>query len=218
MYEQQDGKLAGRILRFDDLAEHLFAIGPGKIELLVIDRIQRGEGLRIDIGQPGRLALGRQVQNGVRNWCGLGAELEQPQVRALYEGLEETWNARARALNQRLENAGLPVRVANMSSIWTVVYTLPCRYNWMLQYYLRAEGLALSWVGTGRLIFSLNYEDVDFAMVAESFVAAAQAMARDGWWWQAPGLTNKAIRRGILREMLANRLSGRPAHRLTSGK
>ena len=27
----------------------------------------------------------------------------------------------------------------------------------MLQYYLRAEGLALSWVGTGRLIFSLNY-------------------------------------------------------------
>ncbi|MBL0168284.1 MAG: aminotransferase class III-fold pyridoxal phosphate-dependent enzyme [Propionivibrio sp.] len=145
-------------------------------------------------------------------------QLEQPQVRALYEGLEETWNARARALNQRLENAGLPLRVANMSSIWTVVYTLPCRYNWMLQYYLRAEGLALSWVGTGRLIFSLNYEDVDFALVAESFVAAAQAMARDGWWWQAPGLTNKTIRRGILREMLASRLSSRQAHRLASGK
>lgn len=145
-------------------------------------------------------------------------QLEQPQVRALYEGLEETWNGRARALNQRLEKAGLPLRVANLSSIWTVVYTLPCRYNWMLQYYLRAEGLALSWVGTGRLIFSLNYGDVDFAMVAESFVAAAQAMARDGWWWQAPGLTNKAIRRGILREMLANRLPNRLAHRFASGK
>lgn len=145
-------------------------------------------------------------------------QIEQPQVRALYEGLEETWNARASALNQRLENAGLPLRVANMSSIWTVVYTLPCRYNWMLQYYLRAEGLALSWVGTGRLIFSLNYEDVDFAMVAESFVAAAQAMARDGWWCQAPGLTNKTIRRGILREMLTNRLSSRQAHRTASDK
>lgn len=145
-------------------------------------------------------------------------QLDQPQVRALYEGLEETWNARARALNQRLENAGLPVRVANMSSIWTVVYTLPCRYNWMLQYYLRAEGLALSWVGTGRLIFSLNYEDVDFAMVAEGFVAAAQAMARDGWWWQAPGLTNKAIRRGILREMLGKRLPSRLAQSINSGK
>ena len=29
----------------------------------------------------------------------------------------------------------------------------PSRYNWMLQFYLRAHGLALSWVGTGRLIF-----------------------------------------------------------------
>ena len=35
----------------------------------------------------------------------------------------------------------------------------------MLQYYLRAEGLVLSWVGTGRLIFSLNYSDADFAAV-----------------------------------------------------
>ena len=63
-----------------------------------------------------------------------------------------------------------------MSSIWTVCYTRPSRYNWMLQYYLRAEGLALSWVGTGRLIFSLNYTDADFDAVADRFVAAAQAM------------------------------------------
>ena len=63
-------------------------------------------------------------------------------------------------------------------SIWTVVYTQPSRYNWMLQYYLRAEGLALSWVGTGRLIFSLDYTDADFAAVADRFVAAARAMQR----------------------------------------
>ena len=50
----------------------------------------------------------------------------------------------------------------------------PSRYNWMLQYYLRAEGLALSWVGTGRLIFSLNYTDADFAEVAGRFVTAAE--------------------------------------------
>ena len=64
-----------------------------------------------------------------------------------------------------------------MSSIWTVCYTQPSRYNWMLQYYLRAEGLALSWVGTGRLIFSLNYTDADFEAVADRFVAAAQGDA-----------------------------------------
>ena len=32
----------------------------------------------------------------------------------------------------------------------------------MLQHYLRLEGLALSWVGPGRFIFSLNYSDAAF--------------------------------------------------------
>ena len=132
--------------------------------------------------------------------------LETPAVRDLYAGLDETWDCRANALNERLVAAGLPVRVANLSSIWTVTYTQPSRYNWMLQYYLRAEGLALSWVGTGRFIFSLNYDEADFTAVADRFVAAARAMERDGWWWEAPGQTDKSIRRGILREMLAHRL------------
>jgi glutamate-1-semialdehyde 2,1-aminomutase len=132
--------------------------------------------------------------------------LETPAVRDLYVGLDETWNRRAAALNARLEGAGLPLRVANLSSIWTVYYTRPGRYNWMLQYYLRAEGLALSWVGTGRFIFSLNYDEADFAAVTERFNAAAAAMARDGWWGEVPGQTDKSIRRGILREMLAHRL------------
>jgi glutamate-1-semialdehyde 2,1-aminomutase len=75
----------------------------------------------------------------------------------------------------------------------------------MLQYYLRAEGLALSWIGTGRLIFSLDYTEDDFEAVAERFVAAARAMERDGWWWSAPSLTDRAIRRQILREMIRQR-------------
>jgi glutamate-1-semialdehyde 2,1-aminomutase len=128
--------------------------------------------------------------------------LETPEAAQLYENLDETWNARAADLNAMLERQNLPVRVANLSSIWTVCYTRPSRYNWMFQYYLRAEGLALSWVGTGRLIFSLNYTDADFAAVAERFVAAATAMERDGWWWVSGTGSNKAIRRQILREMI----------------
>jgi glutamate-1-semialdehyde 2,1-aminomutase len=131
--------------------------------------------------------------------------IETPEIRDIYEGLDERWNTRARVLNARLEAEGLPVRVANLSSIWTVCYTRPSRYNWMLQYYLRSEGLALSWVGTGRFIFSLNYSEADFVAVCDRFVAAARAMEKDGWWWSDPALSNRAIKRGILREMIAQR-------------
>ena len=131
--------------------------------------------------------------------------LQTPQIEALYVNLEATWNRRASLMNQRLSELGLPVQVANLSSIWTVRYTRPSRYNWMLQYYLREAGLALSWVGTGRFIFSLNYTDADFDAVLQRFVAACQAMQADGWWWEVPGLSNKAIKRGILKEMLAAR-------------
>jgi glutamate-1-semialdehyde 2,1-aminomutase len=123
----------------------------------------------------------------------------------LYQNLDATWDRRAAALNGMLQEEHLPVRVANLSSIWTVVYTRPSRYNWMLQYYLRAEGLGLSWIGTGRLIFSLDYTEADFEAVARRFVAACRAMERDGWWWADPALTNKSIKRRILREMISQR-------------
>jgi glutamate-1-semialdehyde 2,1-aminomutase len=129
-------------------------------------------------------------------------------VRQLYDGLDERWNARAARFNAMTAEEDLPVRVANLSTIWTVCYTAPSRYNWMLQFYLRAEGLALSWVGTGRLIFSLDYDDAAFDEVASRFVAAAGKMREDGWWWRNPALTDKAIRRRMLREMLRHRLPG----------
>ena len=103
--------------------------------------------------------------------------LETPEIRALYRDLDSVWNRRAERLNARLREARLPVEVANLSSIWTVIYTQPSRYNWMLQFYLRAEGLALSWVGSGRLIFSLNYTETDFAAVADRFLAAAKSVS-----------------------------------------
>jgi glutamate-1-semialdehyde 2,1-aminomutase len=129
-------------------------------------------------------------------------QLETPDVKAMYEGLDERWNARAQYFNNTMQAAGLPLQAANMSSVWTLFYTQPSRYNWMLQYYLRLHGLALSWVGTGRLIFSLNYSDADFEAVTQKFVLAARQMMQDGWWWHTPELTNKSIRRRILKETL----------------
>jgi glutamate-1-semialdehyde 2,1-aminomutase len=131
--------------------------------------------------------------------------LDGEPIRALYRNLDHVWDERARSVNQRLSAANLPVHVANLSSVWTIGYSQPSRYNWMFQYYLRVAGLALSWVGTGRLIFSLNYTDAEFAEVADAILSAAQAMQRDGWWWSDRELTNKAIKRRVLKEMLQAR-------------
>jgi glutamate-1-semialdehyde 2,1-aminomutase len=125
--------------------------------------------------------------------------------------LDAIWNRRALDLNQRLKRLALPLRIVNMTSVWTTLYMQPSRYNWMLQYYLRAEGLTMSWVGTGRFIFSHDLSDSDFNEIANRFVAAAQAMKDDGWWWTEPALTNKAIKRRVLREVLNARLGRRPS-------
>lgn len=141
--------------------------------------------------------------------------IEAPEMLSLYCDLDRVWDARASSLNARLRDRDLPVQVANMSTVWTVLYNKPARYNWMFQYYLRAEGLALSWVGTGRLIFSLNYTHDDFEEVAKRFIRAAEAMQRDGWWAH-PAESDKAIRRQILKEILACRLGiGRPGIRMS---
>ena len=126
---------------------------------------------------------------------------QTPEIARLYEGIDERWDGRADLLNNMLAKQDLPVRVANMSTVWTVLYTRPSRYNWMLQFYLRAHGLALSWVGSGRLIFSLNYGDVEFAEVAKRFSQAAQDM-QDAGWWDGPEQSNQTIRKGIFKEML----------------
>lgn len=131
--------------------------------------------------------------------------LETPEAQLVYVDQDAIQNRRVAQLNQRLRAIEAPVQLANMSSIWTVNYTRPSRYNWMLQFYLREQGLALSWVGTGRLIFSLNYTEADFEEVCRRFVAACQAMEAGGWWWQDAAQTNQSIKRSIFREMLAHR-------------
>jgi glutamate-1-semialdehyde 2,1-aminomutase len=155
--------------------------------------------------RPGDICLARGTFNAHPHVMGaMNAFLRRfatSECQALYKDLDSIWTGRAEALNARFATAGLPIAVRNMSTIWTVVYTRPSRYNWMFQYYLRKHGLALSWVGSGRLIFSLNYSAQDFAAVADHFVAAAAEMARDGWWWQPEHAAPMNIRRRVLREM-----------------
>lgn len=108
--------------------------------------------------------------------------LDSPAVRELYQQLDETWNERAARWNQRLAQAGHPVQIGHLGSIWTVNFLQPGRYHWLLQFYLRAQGLALSWVGTGRIVWSLDYQEADIEVVYRRFEAACSAMRADGWW------------------------------------
>ena len=135
--------------------------------------------------------------------------LTTPEVKAIYNGLDERWQARATAFNQALAAADVPLRVAALSSIWTVTYHQPSRYHWLLQFYLRDAGLALSWVGTGRFIFSLNYTDADMAEVTRRVLLACERMRADGWWWTAPDSTHKTHKRQVLKEIVLQRLTGK---------
>ncbi len=135
-------------------------------------------------------------------------QLDSPEVQQQYATLDAIWDARLLDMNAQFKQAGLPLRVAGMSTVWTLLFDVPSRYNWMLQFYMRREGIALSWVGTGRMIFSLNFDDTDFEVFAQRFIRAAQQMSADGWWWTPVGQTNKKIKRKILMEMIRVRFNG----------
>lgn len=143
---------------------------------------------------------------------------DSPPVLALYDGLDARWTAQAADFNAALAREDVPLQIVNLSSIWTICHTQPGRFHWMLQYYLRAEGLALAWTGGGRLIFSLNYTDAELADVKGRFIAAAKAMRDDGWFWRDPSAPQTSIKRKILWEMAAAAWRERTGRRMEAGK
>lgn len=131
--------------------------------------------------------------------------LDDEIVRERLDGAPAVWDQRAEVWNARLEAEGLPIRVAHLVSVFTVLFSDAGRYHWMLQFYLRAEGLHLSWVGTGRFIFGHDYGDAEFGEVVERFVRAARRMRDDGFVGAPEGVGAKDIKRGVLRELLRRR-------------
>ena len=129
--------------------------------------------------------------------------IQSDSIQAQYAESESLWNRRTTYFNQRLQAENLPINITNIHSILSVSYTLPSRYNWMLQFYLKLHGIELSWTGTGRLIMSFSFSEQEFNEMVECFVRAAQHMLQDGWWWQSPKLSNKSIKRQFLSDMLA---------------
>jgi len=136
--------------------------------------------------------------------------LDTPAIQALYQGADERWATHVARFNAALAQANLPMQAEAMGTVWTLNFSRPCRYHWLLQFYLREAGLALSWVGTGRFIFTLAHTEADLAEITTRFVQAARQFEADGWVWlpDAPDPA-RLFKRQILKEMVLHRLFGK---------
>lgn len=130
--------------------------------------------------------------------------LDMPATKTLYDTMEKKTQDFIGSTNEKLIEANLPLRVDSLTTVWTVLFKQPGRYHWMFQYYLRAEGIALSWVGTGRCLFSLDFSDDQFEQVQTALLNAGRKMMDDGWWWDGgeEKLTGKAIQNRMTKEVL----------------
>lgn len=127
----------------------------------------------------------------------------QPEAAQKYDEAKERCARWVRSTNEKLAQRSLPLRVVNLATVWTVLFKEPGRYNWLLQYYLRAQGLTLSWVGTGRCLSSMDFSESDYGELEEKILNAAQQMKADGWWLteeQQPG-RDKVMRSNLFWEM-----------------
>jgi glutamate-1-semialdehyde 2,1-aminomutase len=129
-----------------------------------------------------------------------------PSTAGEYADMNERCARWVQSTNRRLATEALPLRVMHLGTVWTVLFTEPGRYNWLLQYYLRAQGLTLSWVGTGRCLSNMDFTDKDYDDLQTKLLAAAHAMQADGWWLTAaehPG-REQHMRRMLVREVLGS--------------
>ena len=132
--------------------------------------------------------------------------ITQPETAKAYQESNSRCAEWVQSTNRRLAEASLPLRVVNLATVWTVLFKEPSRYNWLLQYCLRAEGVTLSWVGTGRCLSSMDFTAEDYGALGEKLLRASQAMKSDGWWPTAQEYPERerVMRTRLIREMAAS--------------
>jgi glutamate-1-semialdehyde 2,1-aminomutase len=141
------------------------------------------------------------VMGAMREFLSWLCDSDTPQR---YRSANERCSAWIRSLNAELADAALPIRVVNLGTVWTVLFKEPSRYNWLLQYYLRAEGLTLSWVGTGRCLCSMDFGDGEYRELSSRILEAARQLQSDGWW---PTEQDDPGREGRMRMRLVRELA-----------
>jgi glutamate-1-semialdehyde 2,1-aminomutase len=128
-----------------------------------------------------------------------------PRIWELYENANQRCTEWALSVNRAFAEHALPLRVVNLATVWTILFQQPGRYNWLLQYYLRAEGVTLSWVGTGRCLSNMAFTLQDYNELQAKVVTAALRMKQDGWWLEG---VEQPMRRKAMKARLTQELIG----------
>jgi glutamate-1-semialdehyde 2,1-aminomutase len=130
----------------------------------------------------------------------------EPESRQRYDEMNERCAAWVRSTNQQLADQSLPLRIVALGTIWTVLFKEPGRYNWLLQYYLRAQGVTLSWVGTGRCLTSMDFTVEHYDALERAILGAAREMKQDGWLLTAKQYEGreKRMRTRLMQEVLGS--------------
>jgi glutamate-1-semialdehyde 2,1-aminomutase len=132
--------------------------------------------------------------------------LKKPETVKAYDEMHANIDKFIAKTNKSLKDKDLPVQLVNWFSVWSILYTQPGRYHWMLQYYMKDAGINLSWVGTGRLLFSLDWKAKDFDRLHDRIISACGSM-KEGGWWEPPVVNVKQrlvveLLGGVLRNLL----------------
>ncbi len=119
-----------------------------------------------------------------------------------YQKKHDMFDVWVSTMNGEMEKRGFPVRLAHFSSVWLFQYTEPGRFHWLMQYYLRTRMVNLAWVGTGRLSFSLDFEQKHLDELKKSIIAACEDMQAGGWWWTSGENHASVIKSHVNKEIM----------------
>ena len=129
-----------------------------------------------------------------------------PDAGQWYEEANQRCKEWVTSVNTAFAARRLPLRVVNLATVWTILFQEPGRYNWLLQYYLRAEGVTLSWVGTGRCLTNMAFTQKHYGELQDKLLAAVVLMREDGWWLsdQEHPEWRRTMKIRLIREMLGS--------------
>eukprot|EP00933_Yihiella_yeosuensis_P046857 TRINITY_DN4248_c0_g1_i1.p1 TRINITY_DN4248_c0_g1~~TRINITY_DN4248_c0_g1_i1.p1 ORF type:complete len:588 (-),score=135.52 TRINITY_DN4248_c0_g1_i1:107-1870(-) len=122
--------------------------------------------------------------------------VQTKEAKSAFDGLKNRTSKFVVECNKQLKAKNLPISVHGYRSTWCIAYHQQSPFHFMFQYYLRDAGLLMPWVGTGKMLFNLEYSDDNFKKLIEIIVTSATAFKEDGWWWegaQAPNIASMAI-------------------------